>query len=271
MNQIAQAAQVPVTDGVIEVLTAGEVGAALVVFLPSLGRGATDFADLGARVAAAGYRVAAPQPRGIGGSDAPLDGLTQSILAADVAAVIDALSPDGTAVVVGHAFGNRIARTLATDHPERVRSLVLLACGGQVDPEPEHRTALTAVFDESLSAHDHLQAVGTAFFAPGHDARVWADGWFPHVARAQRQAQAATEGRWREAGTARVLIVQPANDVIAPPANAVALAELLGDRASITTVPDAGHALLPEQPARVAELVLDHLRRDELVSTRSVR
>ena len=37
-----------------------------VVMLPSLGRGASDFDRLAADVAAAGYRVVCPEPRGVG-------------------------------------------------------------------------------------------------------------------------------------------------------------------------------------------------------------
>ena len=57
----------------------------VVVMIPSLGRGAADFDDLAARVAAAGYRVLRPQPRGIGGSTGPQGGITLRSLAEDIA------------------------------------------------------------------------------------------------------------------------------------------------------------------------------------------
>ena len=52
----------------IEVLAQGS--GPRIVLLPSLGRGATDFDVMAARIAAAGYRVLRPQPRGIGRSRA---------------------------------------------------------------------------------------------------------------------------------------------------------------------------------------------------------
>src|SRR5262245_57881486 len=57
----------------IEILAQGQGN--LVVLLPSLGRGATDFDVVAQRVADAGYRVLRPQPRGIGGSRGPLAGI----------------------------------------------------------------------------------------------------------------------------------------------------------------------------------------------------
>jgi pimeloyl-ACP methyl ester carboxylesterase len=55
--------------------------------------------------------------------------------------------------------------------------------------------------------------------------------------------------------------VQPAEDVIAPPENAANIVEILGPRASMVTIPRAGHALLPEQPAAVAVALLTWLDR----------
>lgn len=243
--------------GAIEVRVTGQ--GPPVVLIPSLGRGAADFDDLADRLARAGYRAIAPEPRGIGGSDGPLDGLTMFDLAADVAAVVDALV-GGPATLVGHAFGNRVARMTATEHPRVVESLVLLACGGDVPPAPEHAAALRRVFDVEVTGADHLAAVGTAFFSPGNDPSVWVDGWYPLVASVQGKATNALDpGHWLDAGTAEVLVVQPLDDVVALPANARSILDRIGDRASLVEIADAGHALLPEQPDAVAAAVLDWL------------
>ena len=47
-----------------------------VVFVPSRGRGVEDFEDLSTRLVGAGYQAILPEPRGIGGSTGPLDGIT---------------------------------------------------------------------------------------------------------------------------------------------------------------------------------------------------
>ena len=58
-----------------------------------------------------------------------------------------------------------------------------------------------------------------------------------------------------------MLVVQPADDVVAVPENATRLVEQLGARASLVTIPDAGHALLPEQPEAIADAMLEWLDR----------
>jgi pimeloyl-ACP methyl ester carboxylesterase len=94
--------------------------------------------------------------------------------------------------------------------------------------------------------------VAQAFFAPGNDPTVWADGWHPDVAAAQGRATTNQPvSYWWEAGGKDVHVVQPADDVMAVPENAERLCAQLGDRATMVTVPRAGHALLPEQPDAV--------------------
>ncbi|MYB10927.1 MAG: alpha/beta hydrolase [Acidimicrobiia bacterium] len=256
---MSQIVMVTTEDGLIEVHVSGE--GPLVVMLPSLGRGAADFDRLAADVAAAGYRVACPEPRGIRSSVVPDREETLSTLAGDVAAVISELG-DAPAVIVGHAYGNRIARMTATNHPELVESLVLLACGGLFPVTEEMGVAMRTIFDPRNPPEDRLDAVARAFFAPGNDASVWADGWYANLARAQEQATVSTPvGDWWAGGTAPMLAVQPADDQLAVPANADALVEAVGDRAQVVVIPNAGHALLPEQPDAVAETVIGWLDR----------
>lgn len=231
-----------------------------IVLLPSLGRGASDFDDLSARLAGAGYLVVRPDPRGIGRSRGSLDGLTMQTLADDVAAVIRDLGRDPV-VVVGHAFGNRVARMLATLHPDLVDRVALLAAGGREPIPDEIVRALRASFDDSLPNAERLADIALAFFAEGHDPAVWRDGWHGDVANAQI---AATQGTpvetWWGAGGRPMLVVQPAEDRIAPIGNARHLAETYPDRVRMVVVPRAGHALLPEQPEAVAAALLAWMR-----------
>src|SRR5213592_4783806 len=96
----------------LEIVTQGSGHA--IVLLPSLGRGAADFDPIAARLAAGGFRVLRPQPRGIGRSRGPMTGIDLADLSGDIGAVIEH-DRNGAAFVVGHAFGNRVARMLATD------------------------------------------------------------------------------------------------------------------------------------------------------------
>lgn len=232
-----------------------------VVMIPSLGRGATDFDDLARRLARAGYHAIQPEPRGIGGSTGSLADLSMTDLAADVAAVVHALTNEPV-TLVGHAFGNRVARMTATEFPHLVERVVLLCCGGLIPAAPEPAAALVRVFDVELSDEEHLAAVATAFFAPGNDASVWSDGWHPTVAAAQAAATTRQPvAHWWGGGGKDLLVVQPVDDVLAVPENARRICEEFGDRATMVTVDHAGHALLPEQPHAVEVAVRAWLTR----------
>ena len=71
-----------------------------------------------------------PQPRGIGHSNGPVVGLSLEDLAGDVAMVIEGLR-GGPAVLLGHAFGQGVARMLAMLRPDLVKELVTLALSGR--------------------------------------------------------------------------------------------------------------------------------------------
>ena len=108
--------------------------------------------ELADRLVASGHRVALPAPRGIESSTGPMEGLTLHDLAEDVAAVVEALG-DAPVTVVGHAFGNRVARTLAADRPDLVDSVVLVAAGGKVTIRPAILEALRQCFQLDLPEH----------------------------------------------------------------------------------------------------------------------
>lgn len=232
-----------------------------IVLLPSLGRGCEDFARLADDLVAAGFRVVLPEPRGIPPSIAIQEPATMHDLARDVAHVIREVCTPPVAVL-GHAYGNRVARTLASDEPALVRELLLLACGGIVPIEPEVLRSLSASFALTLPEEERLAHVARAFFAEPARAPLWRDGWYPEVAAFQGAATHATPVEdWWLGGEKDVLILQPARDAIAPVENARLLAEPLGARARVVEIADAGHAALPEQPEAIARAVIAFLRR----------
>lgn len=243
----------------INVVVRGE--GPLVVLHPSLGRGAVDFHGLSGCLVAAGYTAAAIDPRGVGRSSGATERLTLHHYAADVAAVVRHLGGE-PAHLVGHAYGNRVVRCAAVDHPGLVRSVSLLASGGKAPPDEEARRALKRCFNLSLPPEEHLEAVRTAFFAPGNDASTWRDGWWPCASSAESQASRATPlDDWWHAGTAPVLVVQGLQDRIAPPENGRLIKEEFGERARLVEIDGAGHAMLPEQPVAIARHLLAFLER----------
>ena len=75
-------------------------------------------------LAAAGYRVVAPDVRGYGGSDKPhaIEAYDMATIMADVVGLIDALGEE-QAILVGHDWGAPIVWNTAALHPTRVRAV----------------------------------------------------------------------------------------------------------------------------------------------------
>ena len=81
-------------------------------------------------LAAAGYRVVAPDLRGFGDSDRPADveSYRYELVIGDVLGLLDVLGLDRVAVA-GHDLGARVGWTLAGAAPERVSKLAALSVG----------------------------------------------------------------------------------------------------------------------------------------------
>ena len=101
-----------------------------------------------------------------------------------------------------------------------------------------------------------------AFFAPGNDPSTWLDGWHKAAGTAQRAASAATrQAEWWSGGTAPLLDLQAACDPWRPRETEDALRTELGaDRVTKVVIPDASHALFPEQPQAVVVAIVAWLR-----------
>lgn len=82
----------------------------------------------------------------------------------------------------------------------------------------------------SLPDTGRLRYLQFAFFAPGHDPHVWLSGWHPETEKVE-------------------------NDAVAPRKFAGALKAALGNRVTVVVIPNAGHALMPEQPEAMANAI----------------
>jgi len=247
----------------IEVIAEGS--GPLVVLLPSRGRDSEDFDEVAAGIAKAGFRVLRPQPRGAGHSSGPMKGLSLHDFARDTAAAIRH-DGGGPAVIVGHAFGNWVARMTAVDDPQLVRGVVIVAAAAKAYPAgfaaaKELSEAVKKAGDPTLPEAERLKYLRMAFFAPGHDASVWLKGWHPEVDEAQFAAGRATkQSEWWSGGTAPLLDLQAALDPFKPRAMMNETKQEFGERATIVVIPSASHALIPEQPAAVVEAIVAWLR-----------
>ncbi len=241
-------------DVAIETLVQGTGPA--IVFLPSLGRdGYEDYEGVAAALAASGYRVLRPQPRGIGKSTGPMKGQDLYSFAREVAAVIDQQGA-GRAVIVGHAYGHFVARMTAVQYPEKVRGVVLAAASAKDTGQrfPNVWTSPGRAGNLALPDEQRLEALRVNFFAPGNDARLWLKGW--HTAtRLMQVEKPVPQAVWWSAGTAPLLELIPEEDPFKPRDRWDELVKEFGSRVVVVTIPKSSHALFPEQPVAVAQAI----------------
>jgi len=118
-GQIAPHGVIKLKDSNIEYFSEGK--GQPIVLLPGGSLTVGYMEGLSHALAKAGFQAVRINFRGSGKSTGSGEGVTLHTLANDVA---------------GHAFGNRVARMLAADHPELVHSVILFAAGGKVPPKP---------------------------------------------------------------------------------------------------------------------------------------
>jgi pimeloyl-ACP methyl ester carboxylesterase len=248
----------------IEIIAEGS--GPLIVMLPSRGRGADDFDVVAGELVKGGFRVLRPEPRGAALSRGPMQNLTLHDLARDIAAVIRIAGSGGPAIIVGHAFGSWVARMTAIDHPELVRGVVMVAAAAKAYPAgfsgaKELSEAVRKSGDFTLPTSERLRYLRLAFFAPNSDATLWLQGWHPDADEAQSAAGHATQqSEWWSGGMVPLLDLQGELDPFKPRSMTNEMRDEFGERATVVVIPNAGHALLPEQPAAVADAILAWIR-----------
>ncbi len=229
-----------------------------IVILPSVARDSyDDYDQVVASLAASGFNVLRPQPRGIGRSAGPMAGQDLYAFARDVAAVIDQLG-GGRAVIVGHAYGHFVARMVAVQYPAKVRGVVLAAASAKDTGQrfPDVWTSPRRAGDLSLPVEQRLAALRLGFFAAGNDPSLWLKGWHPLVGKMQSE-KPVPQSVWWAAGTAPLLELIPEEDPFKPRDRWDELKREFGDRVKVVTIPKASHALFPEQPVAVAQAIAD--------------
>ena len=174
----------------------------------------------------------------------------------------------GRAVYIGYSMGGRVALRLALDHPEDTLALVLIGATAGID-DPAERAARRRA-DTALA--DRIEQGGTRAFLDGWLAQPLFDNLVVDpFDLAQRQANRPTglAASLRHAGTGTM---EPPwwdeLDVITCPTLVLVgdqdhkfsalghrLAEGIGAGATLTLVPEAGHAAHLERPAATAAII----------------
>jgi pimeloyl-ACP methyl ester carboxylesterase len=215
-------------------------------------------------LASSGYRVVRINSRGAGKSTGSGESITLHTLAADVAGVIQALKL-GPVVIAGHAFGNRVARTLAADRPELVRSVILFAAGGKVPPKPPAGRALVTIFTPASTEAEVLEAMKYFVGNTEDVGMAWQILGPCRAPGALGVVRTAAENTplhdwWAPPGQAKYLVVQGTDDQIAPPENGELLRQELGVRVTLESLPGAGHLMLVTEPKKTAAAVVSFIR-----------
>jgi pimeloyl-ACP methyl ester carboxylesterase len=231
-----------------------------IVLLPSLGRDSGEFDPVAVRLAASGFRVLRPQPRGYGRSSGPMQNVTLHDFARDVAAVIQ-YENAGPAILAGHAFGHFVAKMTAVDFPNLVRAVVLIGAA-QKQPNPEVQKSVAIATDPSQPEDVRLKHLKLVFFAPGNDPKLWLTGFHANVRAAEIVARDATpQKEYWSGGTAPILDIQGSNDPYRPPSSADELVREFGaKRVSVVVIPHAAHAVIVERPGAVADAIVKYAR-----------
>jgi pimeloyl-ACP methyl ester carboxylesterase len=260
--QTVETGLVKLADSNIEYFSRGEGEA--IVMLPGGTLTVAYMDGLADALAKAGYRVVGINFRGSGKSTGSSEAVTLQTMADDVAGVIQALKL-GSVTVAGNDFGNRVARMLAASHPELTRSVILLAAGGKVQLKPAAAKALEAFFNPNSTDAELSAAMPYFVSNPADSTQAWETfvrSRDPGAAAFVKSAAESTPLKvwWAPPGQTKYLILQGAEDQIAPPENGVVLQQDLGDRATLINVPGAAHLLPLEQPETTASKMIDFMR-----------
>lgn len=198
-----------------------------------------------------------PDLRGHGGTDKPLHGYDLPTLAADCAAFLDRLHVE-TAVVVGSSSGGYVGQQLAVDHPERVTGLVLLgspyslehtspgfastvlALTDPVDPDVVQRLTAGMTRRADVPAAYLEERVQDGLALP---AEVWR-------ATIQGLVESSAPARTGAVDTPTLVVWGDEDDVLGED-QLSGLRQAI-QRCQVIRYAETGHAVLWEEPARVA-------------------
>ena len=68
-------------------------------------------------------------------------------------------------------------------------------------------------------------------------------------------------GWWNAGSKTPLLVIQGLQDTVAPPENGHMMKAEMGDRVELIDIDGAGHAMLPEQPEKIANAIIDFATR----------
>ncbi|HWE25174.1 MAG TPA: alpha/beta hydrolase [Myxococcales bacterium] len=204
------------------------------------------------------HRCIAPDPRGVGKSDAPPGPYSTAQMADDVRRILDACGVE-RAHLVGLSLGGAVAQEVALAHPSRVRSIALLAsfarqsarsralmeswrtlyplaAQSQAFRDAWEKQAYAWLFTDAYWRNDAAMRAALRFAATQPLQPV--DGFLGQIDAALAHDSVARLPSLR----VRTLIVHGALDQLAAPAGAEEMARLIPG-AELLVLPEVGHAV----------------------------
>ena len=236
-------------------------------------------------LAAAGYRAVAPDQRGYSPGARPdpsdLSNYAFDRLVADVIEIAAAAGYDGKRFhLVGHDWGGQVSWGVAGKHPERLASLTILSRphpssfrrallkedGDQKHRSRHHRAFLDADTSKLLLA-DNARRLRDGLFGQGVPAAALEEHLSvlgnPEALEAALAWYRSNKGLAADIGTikAPTLYIWGDADATVGPDAAYGTGEFVGAAYAMEVLPNVGHFVMDQAPAKATDLMLAHLKK----------
>jgi pimeloyl-ACP methyl ester carboxylesterase len=263
----------------------GPIGGPLVLLLHGFPESRHSWRAALPALAAAGYRAVAPDQRGYSPGARPnpadLSNYAFDRLVADAIEIAAAAGYDGKRFhLVGHDWGGQVSWGVAGKHPERLASLTILSRphpssfrrallkedGDQKHRSRHHRAFLDADTGKLLLA-DNARRLRDGLFGQGVPAAALEEHLSvlgnPEALEAALTWYRSNKGLAADIGTIKVptLYIWGDADATVGPDAAYGTGEFVGAAYAMEVLPNVGHFVMDQAPAKATDLMLAHLKK----------
>jgi len=263
----------------------GPIGGPLVLLLHGFPESRHSWRAALPALAAAGYRAVAPDQRGYSPGARPdpadLSNYAFDRLVADAIEIAAAAGYDGKRFhLVGHDWGGQVSWGVAGKHPERLASLTILSRphpssfrrallkedGDQKHRSRHHRAFLDADTGKLLLA-DNARRLRDGLFGQGVPAAALEEHLSvlgnPEALEAALAWYRSNKGLAADIGTIKVptLYIWGDADATVGPDAAYGTGEFVGAAYAMEVLPNVGHFVMDQAPAKATDLMLAHLKK----------
>ena len=236
-------------------------------------------------LAAAGYRAVAPDQRGYSPGARPdptdLSNYAFDRLVADAIEIAAAAGYDGKRFhLVGHDWGGQVSWGVAGKHPERLASLTILSRPHpssfrrallKEDSDQKHRSRHHRAFLDAdtgkLLLADNTRRLRDGLFGQGVPAAALEEHLSvlgnPEALEAALAWYRSNKGLAADIGTIKVptLYIWGDADATVGPDAAYGTGEFVGAAYAMEVLPNVGHFVMDQAPAKATDLMLAHLKK----------